>query len=30
LAKETLESMGYTKVSDFGAYTKWTGKLAAP
>jgi phage shock protein E len=27
IARETLLSMGYTNVSDFGAYTKWTGKL---
>jgi rhodanese-related sulfurtransferase len=27
IAKTTLLGMGYTNVSDFGAYTKWTGKL---
>jgi rhodanese-related sulfurtransferase len=27
IARETLLGMGYTNVSDFGAYTKWTGKL---
>lgn len=28
IARETLLGMGYTNVSDFGAYTKWSGKLA--
>lgn len=28
IARETLMAMGYTNVSDFGAYTKWSGKLA--
>jgi len=28
IARETLLAMGYTNVSDFGAYTKWSGKLA--
>ena len=28
IARTTLLGMGYTNVSDFGAYTKWTGKLA--
>ena len=28
IARETLTAMGYTNVSDFGAYTKWSGKLA--
>ena len=27
IAKETLVGMGYANVSDFGAYTNWTGKL---
>jgi phage shock protein E len=27
IARETLLGMGYTNVSDFGAYTNWTGKL---
>jgi phage shock protein E len=29
IAKTYLEEMGYTNVSDFGAYTNWTGKLVA-
>jgi phage shock protein E len=28
IARETLLSMGYTNVADFGAYTNWKGKLA--
>lgn len=28
IARTTLLGMGYTNVSDFGAYTKWSGKLA--
>ena len=28
IARTTLLAMGYTNVSDFGAYTKWTGKLS--
>lgn len=27
IAKTILDGMGYTNVSDFGAYTKWLGKL---
>ena len=28
IARAALLAMGYTNVSDFGAYTKWTGKLS--
>jgi phage shock protein E len=28
IARTTLLGLGYTNVSDFGPYTKWTGKLA--
>ena len=28
IARTTLLGLGFTNVSDFGPYTKWTGKLA--